>query len=40
VFLSVKERKKIGYEMGYYMRREEKEFFNYIYDKTGIEFQK
>ena len=40
VFFQLKNGKRIGYEMGYYTRRAEEEFFRYIYDNTGIEFQK
>ncbi len=39
-FFQLKNGKIIGYETVYYTRREEEEFFRYIYDKTGIEFQK
>lgn len=40
VFFQLKNGKRIGYETVYYTRREEEEFFRYIHDKTGIEFQK
>lgn len=40
IFFQLKNGKRIGYEEVYYMRREEKEFFRYIYEGTGIEFQK
>ncbi|MCM1083439.1 MAG: hypothetical protein NC393_04885 [Clostridium sp.] len=39
-FFQLKNGKRIGYEIVYYTRKEEKEFLRYIYEKTGIEFQK
>lgn len=40
VFFRLKDGKLIGYAKRDYTRKQEKEFFSYIYEKTGIEFQK
>lgn len=40
VFFQLKDGKRIGYDGGYYTRKAANEFFNYIFEETGKEFQK
>lgn len=39
-FFQLKNGKKIGFEMVYYTRKEMDKFLKYIFDETGMEFQK
>lgn len=40
VFFQLKDKKRIGYVGGYYTRKAANEFFRYIFEETGKEFQK
>lgn len=39
-FFQFKDGRKIGYETGYYTRKQEREFFDYIWKETGIKLIK